>query len=70
MQISCPQCATAYELDERVLPPGGAPVQCTRCSHVFTAEPPRREVQATQVFGAVNVPPAISPSPDEPPSVD
>ncbi len=40
MQIACPQCATRYELDERLLPPTGAPVQCTRCSHVFTAVPP------------------------------
>ncbi|MGA9520948.1 MAG: zinc-ribbon domain-containing protein [Myxococcaceae bacterium] len=43
MHIACPQCATRYELDERLLPPTGAPVQCTRCSHVFTAVPPIEE---------------------------
>src|SRR5689334_16503082 len=29
-----------YALDPRLLPPGGVPVQCTRCSHVFIAAPP------------------------------
>lgn len=48
MQIACPNCAAEYTLDERLLPVGGAPVQCTSCNHVFTAtaaapgsEPPR-----------------------------
>ncbi len=57
MQIACPQCATRYELDERLLPPTGAPVQCTRCSHVFTAVPPIEEeggARPTQPAGAVS----------------
>ncbi len=40
MQISCEKCQTAYVLDDRLIPPGGAPVQCTRCGHVFTAKSP------------------------------
>src|SRR5215217_4566948 len=28
-----------YVLDPRLLPPGGASVQCTRCGHVFMASP-------------------------------
>lgn len=28
-----------YELDEKRLPAGGAPVKCTRCQHVFRASP-------------------------------
>ncbi|WP_233602386.1 zinc-ribbon domain-containing protein, partial [Corallococcus sp. CA047B] len=39
MQISCPQCSMQYVLDARLLPPGGASVQCTRCGHVFMASP-------------------------------
>ena len=39
MRISCVKCSTLYELDERLIPPSGAPVQCTRCGHVFTAKP-------------------------------
>lgn len=40
MQIRCEKCGTVYDLDPSVLPRGGAPVQCTRCSHVFHAVPP------------------------------
>ncbi|GMU02155.1 hypothetical protein KH5H1_62750 [Corallococcus caeni] len=39
MQIACPQCSMQYVLDARLLPPGGASVQCTRCGHVFKASP-------------------------------
>jgi predicted Zn finger-like uncharacterized protein len=41
LHIRCGRCATVYELDERILPPAGAPVQCTRCQHVFQAFPPQ-----------------------------
>ncbi|HEX8538205.1 MAG TPA: zinc-ribbon domain-containing protein, partial [Cystobacter sp.] len=37
MEIACPQCSMKYALDPRLLPPGGVPVQCTRCGHVFIA---------------------------------
>ncbi|HYX91919.1 MAG TPA: zinc-ribbon domain-containing protein, partial [Myxococcaceae bacterium] len=67
MQISCPRCATSYELDERVLPPGGAPVQCTRCSHVFTAHAPSRPGYATRIFGAPQIPVTDSPEADDAP---
>src|SRR5271169_2347347 len=40
VQIGCPQCQTHYALDDRLVPPGGAPVQCTRCGHVFIAYRP------------------------------
>lgn len=40
MLISCEKCSTTYVLDETLIPAGGAAVQCTRCSHVFTAFPP------------------------------
>lgn len=38
MQIACPNCHTRYALDDRLVPVGGAPVQCTRCGLVFTAQ--------------------------------
>ncbi len=40
MLISCEKCSTTYVLDEALIPTAGAAVQCTRCSHVFTAFPP------------------------------
>jgi len=38
VQIACPNCHTRYALDDRLVPAGGAPVQCTRCGLVFTAQ--------------------------------
>jgi tetratricopeptide (TPR) repeat protein len=53
-----------YALDPRLLPPGGVPVQCTRCSRVFTAAPPAQATtQTTQVFGLGGPVPSISPVP-------
>ncbi|MBL8924088.1 MAG: zinc-ribbon domain-containing protein [Myxococcaceae bacterium] len=46
MLISCEKCSTTYTLDEALIPASGAPVQCTRCSHVFTAYPPRPDPAA------------------------
>src|SRR5258708_17569670 len=44
-----------YVLDERLLPATGAPVQCTRCAHVFNAKPQGapsiKEASGTQLFG-------------------
>lgn len=47
MLISCEKCSTTYVLDETLIPAAGAAVQCTRCSHVFTAFPPKPDAQAT-----------------------
>ncbi|XXF81052.1 zinc-ribbon domain-containing protein [Myxococcaceae bacterium GXIMD 01537] len=46
MQIACPQCSMQYDLDPRLLPPGGVSVQCTRCRFVFTATPSDLRAQA------------------------
>jgi predicted Zn finger-like uncharacterized protein len=40
VQIRCEKCSTLYELDETLIPTGGAPVQCTKCQFVFRAYPP------------------------------
>jgi hypothetical protein len=49
-----------YALDPKLLPPGGVPVQCSRCSHVFTAAPPAQaNTHTTQLFGPVV--PSIAP---------
>lgn len=62
MQIACPRCATSYVLDDALIPPQGAPVQCTRCGHVFTATPPaaaaKPAANATMMFGSNQGPPA------------
>lgn len=43
MLIRCEKCNTLYELDEKLLPPTGAPVQCSKCQFVFKAYPGPRE---------------------------
>jgi len=43
--IFCEQCSTTYSLDDYLVVPGGVPVQCTRCGHVFMAMPEGSEEQ-------------------------
>jgi predicted Zn finger-like uncharacterized protein len=57
--ISCEKCATTYVLDDGMIPPQGAPVQCTRCGFVFTAKPVAQVAPSsnqTQAFGVSAVP--------------
>ncbi|MBX7100136.1 MAG: zinc-ribbon domain-containing protein [Myxococcaceae bacterium] len=71
MHISCEKCATTYVLDDAIIPPQGAPVQCTKCGHVFTARLPRpaapaavpAPMGATMMFGAGGAPPPAAPQP-------
>ena len=54
MRISCENCSSTYELDARLIPSVGAPVQCTRCGHVFTVLPDGSVVHSAPApaFGA------------------
>ncbi|PTL76914.1 zinc-ribbon domain-containing protein [Vitiosangium sp. GDMCC 1.1324] len=72
MQISCPQCSMQYALDPRLLPPGGVPVECTRCRHVFIAAPPAPAApQKPPVTGSPAVPrPAQNPNPQANPNLN
>ncbi|HET6923892.1 MAG TPA: zinc-ribbon domain-containing protein [Anaeromyxobacteraceae bacterium] len=63
MHIRCERCSTVYELDEKILPPGGAPVQCTRCQHVFHAFPPQAAGRTLPMFPAVQGEGVARPSP-------
>jgi predicted Zn finger-like uncharacterized protein len=38
MEITCPKCATVFQLNDSLLPPEGGWVRCTRCQEVFLAE--------------------------------
>jgi len=65
--IRCDKCTTVYELDEKLLPPQGAPVQCSKCQFVFTAYP----ASATATPGdtpAAPEPPRPGPPPASPPA--
>jgi len=45
--IRCEKCSATYHLDQKLIEPFGSKVRCTRCGHIFRAEPPSfSEVQA------------------------
>jgi predicted Zn finger-like uncharacterized protein len=39
VQITCDKCQTSYLVEDKLIPPSGVPVQCTKCGNVFTAFP-------------------------------
>ena len=40
MIITCENCETSFNLNEKLLKPAGSKVRCSRCKHMFTAYPP------------------------------
>ena len=63
MQITCEKCQTSYEVDDKLIPPGGAPVQCTKCGNLFTAYPlqvARAPAKTVMMFAAEPAPPAVA----------
>ncbi|HTW87764.1 MAG TPA: zinc-ribbon domain-containing protein [Candidatus Binataceae bacterium] len=80
IEIQCTSCHTRYRIDERVLPEDTPTFKCSRCGHVFSAEPRGRRrpaargetnVAAEQAGAALLRPTsrrAITPRPSGPPS--
>ena len=46
IEIQCTSCHTRYRIDERVLPDDTPTFKCTRCGHVFNADPIPAKVRA------------------------
>jgi predicted Zn finger-like uncharacterized protein len=72
IEIQCTSCNTRYRIDERVLPEETPTFKCSRCGHVFKAEPlparPRKPA-APRVVEKPQAPPtpeAEQPSPPPP----
>jgi predicted Zn finger-like uncharacterized protein len=65
IEIQCTSCHTRYRIDERVLPDDTPTFKCSRCGHVFNAQPaaPREKKPAR---GAVRAIPRQSVGDDEP----
>ena len=40
MRVTCPSCQTAYNIDERRIPPGGAKLKCSTCQTLIPLRPP------------------------------
>ncbi len=74
IEIQCTSCHTRYRIDERVLPDETPTFKCSRCGHVFNAEPlaplekkpQRAAVRAMPRSAARNEEPAPAPVRDEP----
>jgi predicted Zn finger-like uncharacterized protein len=62
--IRCEKCSTLYELDDKLLPPQGAPVQCSKCQFVFKAYPAPPQ-PSTLERAANDAPAESSPQPQE-----
>jgi predicted Zn finger-like uncharacterized protein len=45
IDVQCTSCHTRYRIDERVLPEETPTFKCSRCGHVFSAEPPARKAR-------------------------
>jgi predicted Zn finger-like uncharacterized protein len=62
IEIQCTSCHTRYRIDERVLPDETPTFKCSRCGHVFTAEPvrtrPRKPASANPDESPTEEPPA------------
>ncbi len=39
MFVKCPQCHTAYRIENKTLPPEGSKMRCAKCRHVWRALP-------------------------------
>lgn len=65
IEIQCTSCHTRYRVDERVLPEETPTFKCSRCGHVFSAEP-RTRTSRVAVAGAVKAEP-IAAAREEPP---
>lgn len=64
MRLVCPNCAAQYNVDDRVIPPGGRDVQCSNCGQTWFqtgAERPRVRPAGT--------PPAAEPPAAAPPEM-
>ncbi len=69
IEIQCTSCHTRYRIDERVLPDETPTFKCSRCGHVFTAEPvpSRRRKAEPDKIEAPAKPTAESAAPGQPP---
>ena len=53
IEIQCTSCHTRYRIDERVLPDDTPTFKCSRCGHVFNADPVPAKVRKAALARAV-----------------
>jgi predicted Zn finger-like uncharacterized protein len=52
IEIQCTSCQTRYRIDERILPEDTPTFKCSRCGHVFSAEPRQKSSRRANGEGA------------------
>ena len=66
MIITCPNCATKFNLPDSKIPAGGAKVKCSKCANIFKVPPPALEPEdevASMLEEDVTPTPAPKPKP-------
>lgn len=58
MIITCPECATRYQVDADSIGPRGRTVRCSKCGHSWTQPPPDDVPRAVAAEAAPELPPA------------
>jgi predicted Zn finger-like uncharacterized protein len=68
IEIQCTSCQTRYRIDERILPDDTPTFKCSRCGHVFSAEPRKPVSPRASAEGGRGA--AAKPAPPQPSAVD
>lgn len=66
MILTCPECATRYEVDGTNFPAEGRKVRCKKCGHVWHQPGERHDAERAEIEEAVFNPAAAEPVQDEP----
>src|SRR4051794_9203064 len=63
MILTCPQCATRYQIEDSKFPAGGRKVRCAKCGQQWFQEPPAPEPASGVTATGEDVAPPPSPPP-------
>lgn len=66
MIVSCPSCATNYQVDERALGPNGRMVRCAQCSHTWHQMPSVQQLVTAGAEAASAASEIAEPAPEPP----
>lgn len=66
MILTCPECATRYEVDGAKFPAEGRKVRCKKCGHAWHQPGEQHDAERAEIEEAVFNPPAEEPVAEEP----
>jgi predicted Zn finger-like uncharacterized protein len=62
MILTCPQCATRYQIEDSKFPAGGRNVRCAKCGKQWFQEPPAPEAEPGVTATGEDIPPPPPPA--------